>query len=122
MSPCNHQYTHTCGYILSGMVTRFDLTTVKKDKRDNLREQSLAKGMEGFSLVRYRGKKKRRFATFTAGLSVVPDPKNLELLRLALPSVSSADRRVQDWLPASAEPVADQLEEESQVHLLLLLG
>ena len=51
-------------------------------------------------------KKKKIVAMFTAGLSVVPDLKNPEHLHLAHSSASSVVRQVQDWLPASAVPVA----------------
>jgi len=107
MSLPNHQYTHTCGIILPGVVTTLDFP-VWKGKRDNLREQSLARDGKGPGKV------------FTAGLSVVPDLKNPEHLHLAHSSASSVVRQVQDWLPASAVPVAVQLEEESPALRLLL--
>ena len=127
MSLPNHQYTHTCGIILPGVVTTLDFP-VWKGKRDNLREQSLARDGKGPGKVftswgveknwkqnntkqnkkktKQIKKKKKIVAMFTAGLSVVPDLKNPEHLHLAHSSASSVVRQVQDWLPASAVPVA----------------
>ena len=57
---CNHQYTHTRGIHLPGLVTRLDLTTEWKDERDNLREQSLTRERKIFHSYDIETKKKQK--------------------------------------------------------------